>query len=405
MSSSHFGAENARIERMESANRPRGASQLRVLHILMELRPSGAEVMLRVAAPFWFAGGNSHSILATGSAEGSYANHLRAAGFEVFHIPFRKTIKFFYEVFTLIRRGRFDAVHIHTEQANVCYGMVARLAGVNRIVHTIHNVFPFTGLLRLVRIAMRRGLRLLGATPVSVGRSVADNEAQHLWNRTIVIPNWYDASVFRPPSLEERVAARQSYGIADDRLVMATLGNCNEWKNHSLLFQALKLLLTSKKNWCYLHAGSEDEARSERLLASELGVAEHCFFLGSIDDPRSVLWAADLFVMPSRREGFSIAAIEAAASGLPLILSDVPGLRDLKATMSDGLWVRPEPVALADAIESASVRFPSGSAANASSARKVFGVETGAKAYDDLYAGGRPWRSVRAANLPESSAG
>ncbi len=372
----------------------------------MELRPSGAEVMLRVAAPLWFASGRSHSILATGSVEGSYASPLRAAGFEVFHIPFRKKIQFFYQVFSLIRRGRFDAVHIHTEQANVFYGMVARLAGVNTIVHTIHNVFPFTGLLRLVRIAMRRGLRWLGATAVSVGASVAENEQQHLWNPTIVISNWYDASVFRPPSREERVAARQSYGIDDGSLVIATLGNCNAWKNHRILFCALKLLLAKRADCFYLHAGDEDEARSERLLAAELGVTERCVFLGLVDNPRSVLWAADLFVMPSTREGLGNAAIEAAACGLPLVLSDVPGLRDLKAALPDGLWVRPEAGALADAIEGTHARFSSGSARNASAARKEFGMEIGAKAYDDLYAGARPLRrSLCSATLPESSAG
>ena len=47
---------------------------------------------------------------------------------------------------------------------------------------------------------MRKGLRLLGATPVAVGPSVAENEENLLWNRTLVIPNWYDSDLFRPPS-------------------------------------------------------------------------------------------------------------------------------------------------------------------------------------------------------------
>ena len=84
----------------------KGNAPPRVLHILMELRPSGAEVMLRIAAPFWFTDANSHSILATGQSEGPYADCLRATGFEVYHIPFSKTAGFFYQVFALIRRGR-----------------------------------------------------------------------------------------------------------------------------------------------------------------------------------------------------------------------------------------------------------------------------------------------------------
>lgn len=367
-------------------------SRPRVLHIMLELRPSGAEVMLRIAAPFWFSGTDRHAILATGQAEGSYAECLKANGFEVYHIPFAKSVHYFYEVCGLIRRGKFDAVHIHTEQANVFYGLMARLAGVNRIVHTIHNVFPFTGLLRGVRIAMRQGLRLLGATPVAVGTSVAENERQILWNRTVIIPNWYDASIFRPPSRSERVAARRSFHIYDNRPVVATLGNCNAWKNHALLFRAMKILLRRRDDWFYLHAGGEDPSASERSLAEGLGIAGSCFFTGLTDDPQAVLWAADVYVMPSIREGFSIAAIEAAACGLPLVLSDVPGLRDLKATVPDGFWVPATPDAFAEGVEAAYSRYSARSAGNAACAETLFGVEAGANAYAALYAGARPLR-------------
>jgi glycosyltransferase involved in cell wall biosynthesis len=371
----------------------------RVLHILEELCPSGAEVMLRIAAPYWFGGGSSQAILATGRAEGPYAGCLRAAGFEIFHIPFRKRVRFFYEVCTLMRRCRFDVVHIHTEQAHVFYGLVARIAGTRTIVQTIHSVFPYTGLLRLVRIAMRQGLRLLGATPVAVGTSVADNEKQVLCNRTIVIPNWYDTDVFRSPSREEKAAARLLYGIEDSRPVIATMGNCTRSKSHPLVLETLKVLLERRHDWFYLHAGREDMSKPERSLAAKLGVTDRCSFLGLVNDPRSVLWAADIFVMPSILEGFSIAAIEAAACGLPLVLSDAPGLRDLKTTMPDGFWVRREPAAIADAIEAAHLRFPSGSPSNASSALKWFGAEASARAYFDLYSGARPLRQRGIADL------
>jgi glycosyltransferase involved in cell wall biosynthesis len=364
----------------------------RVLHIMLELRPSGAEVMLRIAAPLWFTRVDTHSILATGQSEGTYADVLRASGFSVRHIPFSKTLSFFHRVFTFLRSGKFDAVHIHTEQANVYYALVARLAGVRTIVHTIHNVFPFEGSLRLVRIAMRRGLRLMGATAVAVGQSVAENEQQRFHNPAVVIPNWYDANVFRRPSSEERAQARRLYGILDDRPVVVTMGNCNEWKNHTVLLQALRIIADTGSDCFYLHAGAEDQCRSEYHLAGELGLSDRCRFLGLISDPRAALWAADVFAMPSIREGFSIAAIEAAACGLPLVLSDVPGLRDLKTTISDGFWVAPEPEALANAIQAAWQRFPLGSPENASSARSEFGGETGARAYYTLYAAARSAR-------------
>jgi glycosyltransferase involved in cell wall biosynthesis len=359
----------------------------RVLHILAELRPSGAEVMLRIAAPWWFAADRPHAILATAEEEGPFAGRLREAGYQVHHIRFSKTLRFFIEVYVLIRLGRYDAVHIHTERVNLVYAIVARLAGAGEVIHTIHSTFTFTGGLRLVRGFMRAGLRWLGVSEVSVGASVLENEIRRFFNPTIVISNWYDDKLFRQPTHEERLAARAAQGINDDRPVIVTLGNCEPVKNHGAVIRAQQILVRKRRDWFYLHAGGEDAERTERTLAADLGVARRCAFLGYARDPISVLWAADVFVMSSFREGFSIAAIEAAACGLPLVLTDVPGLRDLKATIPDGFWVQPEPAAIAGAIEAAYLRFPSGSAGNASSVRGAFGIETGAKAYYDLYAG------------------
>lgn len=343
--------------------------------------------MLRLAAPFWFDTPGTHSILATGPAEGPYAASLREAGYAVFHIPFCKKAAYFRQVLSVIRSGDYDVVHIHTEQAHAFYGICARLARVERLVYTIHNTYAFTGCLRIVRLAMRRVLALLGATAVAVGSSVAQNERQRFGNRTLTIWNWFDTEIFRPPSAEERQKARQQYGITDDRTVIVTLGNCNAWKNHSLLIRAIRLLIDRNKNWCYLHAGEEDWEKSEQKLVADLGLGQTCLFLGTVNPSRSVLWAGDVFVMPSIREGFSIAAIEAAGCGLPLVLSDVPGLRDLKEAISDGYWVNLTPEAFANAIEAAVKLYPNRSTANGDSARKAFSIAAGASAYLGLYCG------------------
>ena len=61
-----------------------------------------------------------------------------------------------------------------------------------------------------------------------------------------------------------------------------------------------------------------------------------CRYLGYVDDVRAVLSAADVLIAPSRWEGFPLAPAEAMACGLPVIGSDVPGLRDLVLDGPDG---------------------------------------------------------------------
>jgi glycosyltransferase involved in cell wall biosynthesis len=82
---------------------------------------------------------------------------------------------------------------------------------------------------------------------------------------------------------------------------------------------------------CWLpHIGTENEIHThEREAARTLGVWNRCRFLGKRNDVARLLSASDVFVMPSLHEGLSIACIEALAMGLPAVVSDVEGLRDL----------------------------------------------------------------------------
>lgn len=359
---------------------------MKILHILGELRPSGAEVMLRVAARHWCGGALSHEVLATGPSEGPYAGVLREAGYSVHHLRFSRSFLYFRRLYELLRERGYQVVHIHTEQANLPYALAARAAGVRRIVRTIHSSFPFSGRLRHSRRLQRALLRRMGVRQVAVGRSVSANELRRFCNATLEIPSWYDSALFRPPSAGERESARQALGIAGSRPVLATVGNCEPVKNHPLVLRALALLLRQRPDWFYVHAGGEDPEQTDRRLAEHLGIAGQCAFLGFTGDPRAALWAADLFAMPSAREGFSIAALEAAACGLPLLLTDVAGLRDLQNRIPRARWVPPEPAALAAAAGDIYRQWPACSLENAAAARSAFGVEAGARAYTELYA-------------------
>jgi glycosyltransferase involved in cell wall biosynthesis len=95
--------------------------------------------------------------------------------------------------------------------------------------------------------------------------------------------------------------------------------------------------------------GSEREFLEKLIL--ELKVQNYVKLLGVRHDVGALLEASDLFVMPSRYEGLSIAMIEAMASGLPVIASDAPGLRDYVSQKKNGLLFKVENhEALADSI-------------------------------------------------------
>src|SRR5664280_325926 len=313
---------------------------MRVLHVLNELRPSGAETMLSVAAPHWARAGVVTTVLSTGAEEGVFAEVFRKQGVRVIHLPFRRHPRYFLKLFHLLREERPDVVHLHPERASVWMAATARLARVPGVVRTVHHIFEFDGLLRFKRTIGRFLLsKLLGVLMVTNSPTNLNNEVRRFKYRPQLIPNWYDEGAFVPPSLEFRDESRRTFRIAPESVAIATLGGCAIYKNHDLLIQALANVPDSR--FTYLHIGLEDSGHSERRLAERLGVGQQVYFLGPVDDAVTALAAADVFMMPSSAEGFGIAAVEAIATGIPAVLADVPCLSDLRTVSSDVIWIQP----------------------------------------------------------------
>ncbi|WP_306190783.1 glycosyltransferase [Streptomyces sp. MK5] len=298
---------------------------VRVLHVLNELQASGAEVMLRSAAAHWKDHGVESHVLAVAPAIGPYAQDLRSVGYRVTHqpdIPLRRVPR---QLMQRVRAAAYDVVHLHAERGNFWFALAA-LGGGAKVVRTVHSVFPFCGRLRAERWVQRRTLGALGVAHVAISTSVADNEMSRFGNATHIVDNWY-GSEFVPPGHRERSNARRALGLGEHDLVAVSVGNCSSIKRHPLLLEAMAHP-ESPDSLVYLHVGREDETRSERRLADHLRVTDRTRFLGA-GHPLKALHAADMFVMPSSHEGLGIAAIEALATGLPAIVTDVPGLRDL----------------------------------------------------------------------------
>lgn len=302
---------------------------MRVLHVLAELRPSGAEVCLKVAAPYWTRAGLEGEILSVGPQLGPYAETLAAAGYRLHHLPQDPAAAFVPAYLALLRERRPDVVHLHVERANFYLALLARAAGVGVVIANVHSVFAFSGTLRLERRVQRAVMRAVGVRFVSVSAAVQRAERERFANPSVVLPNWYDDARCFPPSADQRARARARLGCPDGAFVVASVGNCAPVKNHAAAVEAVALLGRSlgEREVRYLHAGAEAEGRPERALAERLGVAGAVDFLGAVGDVTEVLQAADAYVMPSLREGASVAAFEALACGVPAVLADVAGLR------------------------------------------------------------------------------
>jgi len=178
---------------------------VRILHILNELKPSGAETMLLTAASYWHKQGLEGEILSTGINPGPYASPLEKAGYRIYHIPFSPSYRFLLSTYRFLKQYPYDIIHIHTERGNFWYALVAYLSGKRPIIRTVHNVFPFRRFLQVERYFQRWIMRgILGVQTVTIGRSVKDTEWKTFCNPSHVIPV-INARLDMQPSLVETI--------------------------------------------------------------------------------------------------------------------------------------------------------------------------------------------------------
>lgn len=119
---------------------------------------------------------------------------------------------------------------------------------------------------------------------------------------------------------------RQELGIPADAPLIMSVGELNENKNHKTVITALSMLENKKAH--YAIAGNGPLLQELTACAESLGVADRVHFLGYRRDVPVLLKQADVFVLPSRREGLGMAAIEAMSCGLPLVSSNRHGIND-----------------------------------------------------------------------------
>jgi UDP-glucose:(heptosyl)LPS alpha-1,3-glucosyltransferase len=135
-----------------------------------------------------------------------------------------------------------------------------------------------------------------------------------------VIPNGVDLDRFRPNG-ESRVSERQRIGLASDRLAALFVGG--DWQRKGL---DIAVEAAARAGWTLIVVGHGD-AEAWGLKARKLGA--HIIFCGHLTNPERTYCAADAFVLPSHYEGFALVTIEAAASGLPLLVTDATGAATL----------------------------------------------------------------------------
>lgn len=189
---------------------------------------------------------------------------------------------------------------------------------------------------------------------VGVSRDVADSLAKEFRlerGRIIAIENGVDMHDFETSDPKLRAEVRLELGIPLGAKVIGTIGNLKRVKNHEYLVAAFRSILNDVPNARLLlvgkgFAGDEDNTETElRHYVECHQLGDKVSFLGYRADVARILSATDVFCLPSLREGLPISLIEAMATGLAVVATDVQGTRELVRDGMNGLLVPLDAVA------------------------------------------------------------
>ena len=253
----------------------------------------------------------------------------------------------------LFRRESFDAVHSVTPKAGLLAMTAAALAGVPVRTHTFTGQVWATrqGLMRTLLRAIDRHTAQSATYVLADSRSqlefliaegvVARSKADVLANGSI---SGVDSSRFAP-SPEARARLRAEHGFGPDAVVFLYLGRLSRDKGVADLAQAFVDAAASRPEIHLMIVGPDEDGVQAEIEDVTAPVRERVHFIGFTPAPETFMAAADVFCLPSYREGFGSVVIEAAAVGIPAIASRIYGVVDAVEDGMSGMLHDPRDVA------------------------------------------------------------
>lgn len=188
----------------------------------------------------------------------------------------------------------------------------------------------------------RPGKSSLLFLPVSIGvEKELKNHYQIGTSMVRIVPNAADTKIFHPVGQAERKARRAQYGFQEQDIVGTFSGG--EWARKGLDLAIKGVAKCQFPNLKLFVAGDDPDRKRFEKLVEECGAVGRVMFGGFRTDIARLMSASDFFLFPSHYEAFSLATIEAAACGLPIIASRINGTEDLIQPGTTGDFIRHDP--------------------------------------------------------------
>jgi glycosyltransferase involved in cell wall biosynthesis len=269
-----------------------------------------------------------------------------------------------WRLYRVMRQEQFTIVHCHTPKAELLGQVAARLAGVPVVVDTFRGIYyrrEMHPAWRRLFVLMARGAAACADVVLSQSREnleMAVREGICSAEKIRHLGNGIDVVCFDRETLDAEAVARvrADLGLPPGAPVVGFVGRLVAEKGIGEILEAAHRVLGQVPGVRFLFVGPVDADKPDAVspaAAAEQGLDSACIFAGMRQDMPELYAVMDVYVLPSHRESFPRSPMEAAAMGVPCIVTDIPGCRETVEQGRNGLLV---PVGDVEALAAAIVQ-------------------------------------------------
>ena len=343
-----------------------GGPSIQAIGLTHDLRERGFETRL-IHGAVAESEGDMRTLLPLDEASAIYVSDL------VRPISPLRDLRALWRIYRALRAWQPDIVHTHMAKAGTIGRMAALLYNRTRsgsrrarLIHTYHgHVFegyfgsPSTRVFLFIERWLARRTDALVAISPQVRDDLIRTYGIARDDQVHLVPLGFNLARFLSIDDDQGQRARTALDLPSDAIVVTTVGRLTAIKQHGLFLDMAAALAQRSPSFVFVIAG-DGELRAElEARADALGLRSRVRFLGWRGDLDTIYAATDVFVLTSRNEGTPVALIEAMASGVASVSTDVGGVRDVIVSEAVGVRV---PFGDAAALAEAVTRFAGSSA-------------------------------------------
>lgn len=277
----------------------------------------------------------------------NYKNELNDLNVNLIHIPFQrspfslKNIIAYKKLNEFLKKEKIDLIHCHTPVG----GVIGRIAGhknkVKNIIYTAHGFHFFKGaplINWLLFYPIEKYLSKYTDILITINQEDYKRAQTFYAKKVEYIPGvGLDTEKIRNIVVDKN-KKREELGLTENNIVLLSVGELNRNKNHSVVIKALAKI--NNPNIYYLICGQGNLKDELMDLIKKLKLEKNIKLLGFRKDIYELCKISDIFIFPSKREGLSVALMEAVCCNLSIICSNIRGNSDLIEDGKNGFLVK-----------------------------------------------------------------